>query len=146
MLAEFTQECHQISRVQMHSWSLHCNLFFLPKVWICARPSLFPKCDRNCKIDAYLAYLHTPMRTHYHIFVRIIKQRRLREWSKCQCLGQHKLLGPACLFILCKSSCTKCNFPWEAAPTDQWRSSRRWNCKNKRRVLRFCHFYQQRKL
>ena len=45
--------------------------------------------------------------------------------------GQHKLLGPACLFILCKSSCTKCNFPWEAAPTDQWRSSRRWNCKNK---------------
>ena len=28
----------------------------------------------------------------------IIKGRRLREWNKTQCLGQQKLLEPACLF------------------------------------------------
>ena len=57
--------------------------FFCPRfeVWICARSSLFTKKWSNCKINAYL---HTPMRTHYHIFVRIIKQR-LREWNKTQC-------------------------------------------------------------
>ena len=72
------------------------TFFFCPRFEFVLVPVSSPKSDRNCKIDAYLAYLHTPMRTHYHIFVRIIKQRRLREWSKCQCLGQHKLLEPAC--------------------------------------------------